>query len=154
MRLGHAGFLATLLCAALLWGRADAGLPTRTINADSLIAEASKAIEGGQFEAAAKQLNIVLARESTNTQARFGLATAYREMGWLLSARRHFRLALSGDPNNARWVARCRVQIGRCWELAGDYREALAEYQLALKADPTYGDAEAGRTRALASRGD
>jgi Tfp pilus assembly protein PilF len=146
--------LLALLFWAALAGGADAGLPKRTVNADSLIAEASKAIEGGQFEDAARQFNVVLARESGNTQARFGLATAYREMGWLLFARRHYRLALSGDPKNARWVARCRVQIGLCWELAGDYREALAEYQLALKADPAYGDAEAGRTRALASRGD
>lgn len=152
MRLGHAGLGALLLSAALA-GQASAG-QSAAINTDSLIAEASKSIGAGEFESAARQLNVVLARQSRHKQARYQLATAYMGMGRLLSARRHFRLALSGDPNNAPWVARCRVQIGRTWEEAGDYREALAEYQLALKADPTYGDAEAGRTRALASRGE
>jgi len=107
----------------------------------------------GSFADAAKKLHIVLAHESRNAQARFELAEAYLAMGRLHSARRHFRLALSGNPENAEWVARCRVQIGRSWEQAGEYREALSEYQLALQVKPSYGDAESGRTRALAQVG-
>jgi tetratricopeptide (TPR) repeat protein len=153
MRLGHTGFWAVLLCAALA-GPVMASEPARTFNADSLITEAQKAMAKGEFESAAKKLNIVLARESRHNEARYQLAAAYLEMGRLHSARRHFRLALSEDPGNAEWVARCRVQIGRCWELAGDYREALTEYQMALKAKPTFTDAEAGCTRALAQKGE
>lgn len=151
MRLGQQGLWAVLLCAALA-APASAGEPVRAVNADSLMAEASQAMAKGEFESAAKKLNIVLARESRHNEARFRLAEAYLELGRLHAARRHFRLALSGDPGNADWVARCRVQIGRCWEQAGDYREALTEYQLALKANPTHTDAEAGRTRALAQK--
>jgi tetratricopeptide (TPR) repeat protein len=153
MRLGHRGLSAVLLCAALA-GPALAGEPVRAYNADSLMAEAEKAMAKGEYESAAKKLNIVLARESRHNQARYRLAEAYLELGRLHSARRHFRLALSGNPDNAEWVANCRVQIGRTWELAGDYREALTEYQLALKAKPTYTDAVAGRTRALAQKSD
>jgi tetratricopeptide (TPR) repeat protein len=152
MRLGHAGILAVVLTSAIA-ASAVAGDSAPTVNSDSLRAEASRAMSAGSYADAAKKLNIVLAHESRNQEARFELAEAYLAMGRLHAARRHFRLALSGNPENADWVARCRVEIGRSWEKAGEYREALSEYQLALQIKPSYSEAESGRTRALAQVG-
>lgn len=144
--------VATLLGATVWAATAEAGETRRKPDCDSLMVEAQAALGAGRYETAARQLNQVLAHESARPDARFQLAVAYRELGRLYSARRQFRLALSGNAGDALWVARCRCEIGRTWELAGDPREALAEYRLALQSDPSCRDAEAGRMRLAAAR--
>jgi Tfp pilus assembly protein PilF len=143
--------MAALLGGAAWVSTAEAGDARGQLNVDSLMVEAQAAIGAGRYETAARQLNMVLARESARPDARFQLAVAYRGLGRLHSARRHFRLALSSNAGDAHWVARCRSEIGRTWEQAGDTREALAEYRLALRSDPACRDAEAGCARIAAA---
>jgi tetratricopeptide (TPR) repeat protein len=146
--------IGALLGGALLVSTARAGAVPRKADVDSLMVVAQAAMGAGRYEAAVHEFNELLARDSNRPEARFQLAVAYRELGRLHAARRHFRLALSSDAGNAKWAARCRTEIGRTWERAGEFREALAEYRLALQADPGYADAEAGRTRLVAVHGD
>jgi protein O-GlcNAc transferase len=108
-------------------------------------------LKAGDYAAAVKHYKKALAQRPGHAEARFGLAQAYAGWGKYFDARRNYRLALSSRAADPIWVSGCRLELARCWEARGNYREALWEYQLALKANPRLAEAQVGKQRALAA---
>lgn len=108
------------------------------------------ALSRGQYTEAIQHYRHALATQPKHAQARFQLATAYREASRYYEARRNFRLALNANAKDRAWESQCRLQIAGCWEATQNYREALAEYRLALAADADSDQAKSGQKRTVA----
>ena len=126
------------------------GSPDDARRFETALAGGDAARSTGQWTTAIQCYREALALEPDHAQARFHLAMAYREVHRYYEARRNFRLALNSRANDRAWVSQCRLQMAACWEASGSYREALAEYRLALAADADSEQARSGQKRALA----
>ena len=114
------------------------------------LSEADAARVAGRWSDAVTLYKQALFVQPDHAEARFHLACALRQTERYYEARRHFRLALQARISDRAWVSQCRLQLAACWEAAGHYREAAAEYRLALEADAHCKEAKSGEARALA----
>jgi len=142
--------LVTCLGLLVLQAASVAGTQPQTQTFEEAFKAGDLALSNGQYTEAIQHYRRALASHPQHAQARFQLATAYREASRYYEARRNFRLALNANARDRAWESQCRLQIAGCWEATHHYREALAEYRLALAADASSDQAKSGQKRTVA----
>ncbi len=112
--------------------------------------------EGRNVEAAILLFEQALRHDSTFALAHAGLGEAYlrkftatKDLQWAEAAERHCESAIEIDDQ----LAAVYVTLGKVHIGVGRYGTALAEFQLALARDSSYGDAHGGMARAYESLG-
>lgn len=144
--------ILVLACLGVLLGSAalSAGTSQDARSFETAMAEGDAASAQSQWAGAIGHYREALLIHPHHAQARFLLAMSYRESSRYYEARRNFRLALNARAADRAWESQCRLQIAACWEATHNYREALAEYRLALAADSGSESAKEGQKRSLA----
>jgi len=118
--------------------------------ANCITATAQRHIDARHFDAAAKVVRHALTAAPSNPDLRMQMGVIQRSTGQYAEARKQFRFAMTNRDKDRHWVAKCYAEIGKCWELDGDSREAILQYQLALATVPDFHDAEVGIKRTVA----
>src|SRR5207249_81878 len=110
-------------------------------------------LESGGLATAIDQYQAALALGPAFHDLRYKLGRMLLEAGRALDAREHFEIIVRARPNYLDAAAMLGLacypsaadheQLGDRWYGGGSYRDALAEYQLGLKAHPGDADLEA-----------
>jgi protein O-GlcNAc transferase len=113
------------------------------------VAEAIKAIDAKQYEAAIEQLNQAVAADAADVGAHFYLGLAHSLAGKDALAIPEYRKTLELKPG----TVQAEVNLGMSLFNTGQFAEAVDAYSKALTSDPKSGTAELGLGRSLARLG-
>ena len=109
------------------------------LSCSTVLHQAQKSYEAGDYRAAVRDAKIAVARDSTNAKAYFLLGQAYMRLGHLDSALAALEKASALDAENEAAksaIFEIHKRYGDAFFEQKDYRQALAEYQLAMDSFP------------------